>query len=208
MGAGRVVAIVDYGLCNLDSVGRAVQECGGEPRVTAEPSELERADRIILPGVGAFAEAMSNLRRAGLDKAMREQVSERGIPMLGLCLGMQLLGRRGDEGGETAGLGLLDAEVARLVPDAPGVRIPHMGWNEVRPERPHRLLDGIPAGRDFYFVHSYHLVCRDQTDVVARTPYCGGFASVVARENVHACQFHPEKSQKAGFRLLRNFLAL
>ncbi|HEX5870466.1 MAG TPA: imidazole glycerol phosphate synthase subunit HisH, partial [Longimicrobium sp.] len=147
-----------------------------------------------------------NLRERGLDQALREQVLEQGVPLLGVCLGMHLLADRGIEGGETQGLGLVPGSVMKLQPDEPGTRIPHVGWNEVHPARPSPLMEGIEDGRDFYFVHSYHLACDDPADVLATTPYCGGIASAVQRGIVAGVQFHPEKSQKAGFALLRNFV--
>lgn len=204
----KSVAVVDYGMGNLDSVARAVEECGGQPSVTGDPRALERADRIILPGVGAFADGMRQITERGLVEALEEQVLDRGIPFLGLCLGMQLLATEGEEGGRTKGLGWIEGDVRRLRPDAPGVRIPHVGWNEVELRRPSALLEGIESGRDFYFVHSYHLVCARESDLIATTPYCGRIASVIGRDHIFGVQFHPEKSQRAGFRLLTNFLAL
>lgn len=200
------VAVVDYGVSNLDSVVRALEECGAAPYVTGDPAGLRDASLMVLPGVGAFADGMRNLRARGLDGALREQVLENGVPLLGVCLGMHLLADRGMEGGETPGLGLVPGAVVRLEPDGPGTRVPHVGWNEVHPVRPSALLEGIEDGRDFYFVHSYHLSCDDPADVLATTPYCGGIASAVQRGVVSGVQFHPEKSQKAGFALLRNFV--
>jgi glutamine amidotransferase len=200
------VAVVDYGVSNLDSVARALEECGATPYVTADPAELKHASLMVLPGVGAFADGMRNLRARGLDQALREQVLEQGVPLLGVCLGMHLLADRGSEGGESQGLGLIPGHVEKLQPDEPGTRVPHVGWNEVHPARPSPLMEGIEDGRDFYFVHSYHLACDDPADVLATTPYCGGIASAVQRGIVAGVQFHPEKSQKAGFALLRNFV--
>lgn len=200
------VAVVDYGVSNLDSVARALEECGATPYVTSDPAELKKASLMVLPGVGAFADGMRNLRARGLDQALREQVLEQGVPLLGVCLGMHLLADRGIEGGESQGLGLIPGSVQKLQPDEPGTRVPHVGWNEVHPARPSPLMEGIEDGRDFYFVHSYHLACDDPADVLATTPYCGGIASAVQRGIVAGVQFHPEKSQKAGFALLRNFV--
>jgi imidazole glycerol-phosphate synthase subunit HisH len=200
------VAVVDYGMCNLDSVRRAFEEVGAQPFVTDEPAELERADAIVLPGVGAFPDAMRNLRRRGFDDALTKLVIDEGVPFLGVCLGMQLLASSGEEVATTEGLGWFDADVVRLRPAAGDTRIPHVGWNEVDalPDSP--LFAGIPPRADFYFVHSFHLQCRDAGDTLATTPYCGGFTSAVARRNVFAVQFHPEKSQAHGLRLLRNFV--
>jgi glutamine amidotransferase len=203
----NTVAIVDYGMGNLDSVRRAVEECGGRAVVTDVAADIEGADRIILPGVGAFPDAMTNLTTRELDKVLEDQVRGEQAPFLGICLGMQLLASVGFEGGETPGLGWIDGEIRRLEATEQDRRIPHVGWNEVVPTGLSPLFDGIDARADFYFVHSYHFVCRDAADSAATTPYCGGFTSVVARDNVHAVQFHPEKSQRFGLQLLRNFLA-
>lgn len=202
------VAIVDYGLCNLDSVRRAVEECGGSPTVTADPADLHDADRIILPGVGAFGDAMHNLREAKLDVALADEVMGGGAPFLGICLGMHLMATRGFEFGEHAGLGWVDADVVRLTPTETDRRVPHIGWNEVMPRPECPLFEGLEPGTDFYFVHSYHVRCNDPDAIAATTPYCGGFASAVGSGLVWGVQFHPEKSQRAGFQLLRNFLAL
>ena len=193
---------------NLDSVARAVQECGGDPMVTDRAGDLEAASHIILPGVGAFALGMTNIRTRGIDAALAEQVLERRIPFLGLCLGMQLLARIGYEPEPAEGLGWIDGEVRRLEPDGSADRVPHAGWNEVEFVRDTALFRGVRPGTDFYFVHSYHVVCRDPVDIVARTQYCGSFVSAVGRDNIWGVQFHPEKSQRPGFQVLRNFLAL
>jgi glutamine amidotransferase len=202
------VAIVNYGMGNLDSVARAVQECGAEPVVTDQARDLESATHIILPGVGAFALGMANIRALGIDEALTEQVRSREIPFLGLCLGMQLLATRGYETEESTGLGWFDAEVRRLEPNGSADRVPHVGWNDVELLRDTPLFSGVKSGTDFYFVHSYHVVCRDAADVVGRTPYCGTFVSAITRGNIWGVQFHPEKSQRPGFQVLRNFLAL
>ena len=202
------VAIVDYGRCNLDSIARAVEECGGAPALAREGRDLADAGRVILPGVGSFRDAMEALRARRLDEALAERVLAGGAPFLGICLGMQLLASRGREGGEARGLGWIPGEVRRLAPGAEGERVPHVGWNEVRPRDAGALFSGIPPATDFYFSHSYHFRCADDASVAARTPYGGGFVSAVARAPVFGVQFHPEKSQRPGFALLRNFLAL
>lgn len=199
------VAIIDYRLCNLDSIQRAVEECGGAPFLAREPADLAECDRIILPGVGAFARAMANLRETGFAEALPEAVERNGIPLLGICLGMQLLGEAGSEGGETPGLGLLRGRVERLVP-VQGERIPHIGWNDVALAAPSPLFEGIGTGTDFYFVHSYRLVAPAE-QVLATVDYCGDTVAAAGRDHVMAVQFHPEKSQADGFRLLANFLA-
>lgn len=202
----RRVAIIDYGLCNLDSIGRAVQECGGAPVVTAMPADLKTAAAIIVPGVGAFPDAMANLRATGMADALREEATAARVPVLGICLGMQLLAARGTEGRPTDGLNLIPGEVRRLAPTDPKERVPHVGWNEVAHANICPLLNGVPSGTDFYFVHSYHLVCDDPADAAGITPHAGRFTSVVWRDRVFGVQFHPEKSQAAGFRVLTNFL--
>ncbi len=204
----KKVAIVDYGMGNLDSVARAIEECGGNPIVTHEASVFEVADAIILPGVGAFPNGMLNIRQLGLEDVLREQVLEQGIPFLGICLGMQLLATKGWEGEETKGLGWIEGEVKRLEPDLRDFRIPHVGWNEVVFNQASPLFQGIPMGKDFYFVHSYHFSCANSQEAIAYTPYCGSFVSVVGRDNIFGVQFHPEKSQKLGFQVLKNFLSL
>jgi glutamine amidotransferase len=203
----NTVAIVDYGMCNLDSVARAVEECGGKARVTDQRRDLETANRIILPGVGAFADAMRNIKQRALDQILYEQAVEKQIPFLGICLGMQLLASKGFEVEETGGLGFIPGEVRRLNPSGEDTRIPHVGWNEVHPLRDSPLFREIAHGRDFYFVHSYHLCPRDESNVLARTPYAGGFVSAVQSGSIWGVQFHPEKSQRAGFQLLKNFLS-
>ncbi|MBN1994974.1 MAG: imidazole glycerol phosphate synthase subunit HisH [Anaerolineae bacterium] len=202
------VAIVDYGMCNLDSVARAVEECGGQPMVTDEAGDFEIAHRIILPGVGAFPDAMRNIRQRSLDEILAEQVFGKQIPFLGICLGMQLLATKGWEGGETAGLGWIEGEVQRLQPLDNTTRIPHIGWNEVIFNRTSWLFEGVPSGKDFYFVHSYHFGCAKPQNILAYTPYCGQFVSAVGRDWIWGVQFHPEKSQQLGFQVLKNFLAI
>lgn len=204
----NTTAIVDYGLCNLDSIARAVEECGGAPLVSTLSSDLDSASRIILPGVGSYARAMGNLRQSGLDQSLRKQVRDNQVPLLAICLGMQLLSTKGFEGGETDGLDLIQGEVRPLRPFGDDVRIPHVGWNEVEPVKNSKLFTGITGRRDFYFVHSYHFVCSNPADVLAITSYAGGFNSAVGRNNIMGVQFHPEKSQDAGFLLLRNFLSM
>ena len=202
------VAIVDFGLSNLDSIFRAVEECGGNPVVTKDPADLEKTGHIILPGTGTFADAMDNLRSSSLDAALTEHVIERKAPFLGICLGMQLLSEKGYESGGGQGLGFIEGIVDRLQSSEASERIPHVGWNEVYPRSGCPLFEGIPDGIDFYFVHSYHFAASAEATVLATTPYCGGFVSAVEKGNVFGVQFHPEKSQHWGFQLLRNFLAL
>jgi imidazole glycerol-phosphate synthase subunit HisH len=201
------LAIIDYGMCNLDSVGRAVERQGGDFVITADPADLGQADGIILPGVGAFPDAMANLHQRGLVEALRGRVLSDRVPFLGICLGMQLMASRGLEGGDTPGLDLVPGVVRRLEPDRPDVRVPHVGWNEVAQAEPCALWDQIPDLTNFYFVHSYHFDCPEDF-VAGRTDYCGGFVSVIHRDHIFGVQFHPEKSLDLGLRLLANFIAL
>lgn len=202
------IAIIDYGMGNLDSVARAVEECGGSPYRVSDGREIGSPTGIILPGVGAFGDAIRNIKERGLDASMSEQVHGRSIPFLGVCLGMQLLATTGYESGKHSGLGWLDAEVRLLEPAARTERVPHVGWNNVDFVRESPVTVGLESHRDFYFVHSYHVRCADSSDVLATTPYAGSFVSMVHRGNIYGCQFHPEKSQAVGFELLSGFLAV
>jgi glutamine amidotransferase len=200
--------IIDYGMSNLGSIRRAVQECGADVIVSDNPKSLDMADHIILPGVGAFPDGMLNLNRKGWTEALNEVVST-GVPFLGICLGMQLLASRGYEEGDTAGLNFIPGKVERLISQNEGERIPHIGWNELyKTKNGAQLLENIPNGADFYFVHSYHFVPESLDDVLAETYYCNGFACVIQRKNIFGTQFHPEKSGQMGFQLLKNFLGM
>lgn len=201
------VAIVNYGMGNLGSVRRAFEELGAEVVVANHPSALYDANRIVLPGVGAFAEGMAHLDQGGWSVALRDLVAEQGKPMLGICLGMQMLATEGHEGGVTPGLGLIPGHVRRLDELGCTLRIPHVGWNEVCQARMDVLFEGIPSAADFYFVHSYAFVPEQHGDLLASVPYGVDLTAAVRRNHVFGCQFHPEKSSKAGRRLLRNFLS-
>lgn len=200
------VLIIDYGLSNLGSIKRSLEECGGDCRISENPDDIDVADRIILPGVGAFADSMKRIHQRGWYSKILKAVLEDKLPILGICLGMQLLATRGFEGGETLGLDLIHGEVNLLEPNSPGIRIPHVGWNEVHKTVESSLLYDIPSRADFYFVHSYHFVPEDDAHIIANTPYCGNFVSAVMSKNVMGTQFHPEKSGRLGFKLLQNFL--
>jgi glutamine amidotransferase len=199
--------IIDYGLGNLASVRHALEHCGASVSAQTRPEQVEAFSHLVLPGVGSFREGMQNLCERGWVDPIRDAVCKRGVRLLGVCLGMQLLAEYGCEGGGAEGLGLIEGEVECLVPDEPDTRIPHMGWNEIHLSGESGLLDSAVDGFDFYFLHGYHLVPRTLEQQVATTPYCGGFVSVVADTNVLGVQFHPEKSQKFGLRLLSHFLA-
>ncbi len=201
-------AIIDYGMSNLWSIRQAIEECAGNPLVVTKPSELELATHIILPGVGSYNDGMENLDKRGWIGALRKAAIEDKVPLLGICLGMQLLSDLGHEGGEKKGLGLIHGEVKKLVPKDSSERIPHVGWNEIVIKQESPLVENIPSNTDFYFVHSYHFVATEKESIVAITPYCGDFASIVSNKNIYGVQFHPEKSQRPGFQLLKNFLTL
>jgi imidazole glycerol-phosphate synthase subunit HisH len=201
-----VIAIVDYGMGNVRSVKNAVDFLGGEAVVTADPALLDAADRIVLPGVGAFGDAMRNLEARRLPALLHAQVIEKRKPMLGICLGLELLATCSTEHGSHRGLGWVEARVTRFASDG-RVRIPHMGWNEIRLETTHPVFDGIrEQGDAFYFVHSFHMVCADAAHVVATSEHGVRFPAAIARGNIVATQFHPEKSQDNGLQVLRNFL--
>lgn len=202
------VLIVDYGLGNLSSVRRTFEKCGADVFIGERPECVKAADHIVIPGVGDYAEAMSRITEAGWDVALRRAALEERIPVLGICLGMQLLSSTGEESAVTQGLGLIEGRVVRLESTEATERIPHVGWNEVYPVKGSTLFLDIAAGTDFYFVHSYHFRPALDADAAAVTPYCGGFVSAVSHENIHGVQFHPEKSSKAGMTLIRNFIEL
>jgi imidazole glycerol-phosphate synthase subunit HisH len=199
------VAIVDYGMGNLHSVKRKLDRIGVNAQLTSHPSELLRADKLLLPGVGHFGKAMEHLGTLGLVPALNEAVVVRKTPILGICLGMQLFARHSQEG-DAQGLGWIDADVVRFDVDTRDFKVPQMGWNGVQIARSSALVEGVTAQTEFYFVHAYHVVCHDSGDVLCETDYGCRFTSVVQRENVYGVQFHPEKSHDAGEALLRNFL--
>jgi imidazole glycerol-phosphate synthase subunit HisH len=200
------VAIVDYGMGNRRSVEKALEHVGARVRITRDPTELEAADALVVPGVGAFPQGMRNLIDVGLDDRIRA-IAATGTPVLGICLGMQLLFDRSQEHELTEGLGLLAGEVSAL--DAGGLRIPHIGWNDVRFEHPSPLTARLPeAGCAFYHVHSLAARPEDPDDVIATTEYGERFATIVGHGNVFGVQFHPEKSSRDGLALLANFVAL
>lgn len=199
------VAVVNYGMGNLASVRRAFEDLGSQVYVADRPEMLDGADRVVLPGVGAFRDGMNTLTAAGWVEALRRAVLEQEKPLLGICLGMQMLATRSHEGGVTDGLDLVPGEVRRLDTQGCELRIPHVGWNEVIFKRRDHLDRGIPDRSDFYFVHSYGLVPERDEHLLATAPYGCDVAAIVRNGNVFGCQFHPEKSSKAGRRLLRNF---
>lgn len=198
-----MIAIIDYGMGNLRSVQKALEAVGHRAEVTCDPDRVRQADKAILPGVGAFADAASELRRTGLGDAFADAVKA-GKPCLGVCLGLQLLFDHSEEDGLHEGLGLLPGRVVRFA-SAEGLKIPHMGWNSLIFRRGVPLLEGLESGTSVYFVHSYHAAPANPDDVIAEADYPSPFAAIVGRGNLIACQFHPEKSQGAGLAMYANF---
>jgi len=206
-------AIIDYGSGNLRSAAKAFERAAAEGgldaaiRVTSDAEMVAAAERVVLPGVGAFADCRRGLAAVpGLEDALREAVIARGRPFLGICVGMQLMAERGREFQTVEGLGWLRGEVVAMTPADPALKIPHMGWNELLRRAAHPVLDGIADGAHAYFVHSYYFRLADPADRLADTDYGGAFAAVVGRDNLVGTQFHPEKSQQTGLRLIGNFL--
>jgi imidazole glycerol phosphate synthase glutamine amidotransferase subunit len=200
------VTIVDYGMGNLRSVAKAFEALGHKVAVTSRPGDLEVAERIVVPGVGAFGDGMRQLRGRDLIAVLRARVVEEGVPFLGICLGMQLLADRGMENGSHAGLGWVGGEALPVTPKDPAFKVPHIGWNDVRPRGSSTLLKGLESPRAFYFVHGYYFRPTDPAVVVGTVDYDGELPAVVEQGNIFGTQFHPEKSQRAGLAVLRNFM--
>jgi len=207
-----LVTIVDYGMGNLRSVAKAIEKVGHQANVTSNPGHIANAERLILPGVGAFRDAIARLKEDGLVPVIQEYI-EKGNPFLGICLGLQLLFERSYEDGEYQGLGILKGDVVRFDPppiaDSPPLKVPHMGWNQLivtKPDNP--LLRGISESASVYFVHSYYVRPADSSLVATQTDYGQRFTSMVWRDQLFAAQFHPEKSQSVGLAMLKNFAEL
>lgn len=203
-----MIALIDYGAGNVRSVQKALQAVGAEVLVTSEPRALRRADKIVLPGVGAFGDCMAGLRQSGLVSALHQAV-EAGKPLLGICVGLQVLFKEGEEQGRHPGLGLVPGRVVRFHREAanPGLKIPHTGWNQIEPVESSPLMDGLPPGAWAYFNHAYYGQAPPEY-TLAVTYYGDLFPSVVGRGSIYGVQFHPEKSQSTGLRTLRNFVSL
>ncbi len=207
-----MIAIIDYGVCNVGSIKNMLKKIGMEDaQVTGRPEDVESADHVILPGVGSFDSGMASLEQSGLAEAVRKY-AESGRPLLGICLGMQLLGR-GSEEGTSKGLSLVPMECRRFCFGCPGgkdggpaLKVPHMGWDMVNFTRGSRLLDGIESPQRYYFVHSYHAVVDEASYELMSCDYGGRFPAAVQKDNIYGCQFHPEKSHQFGMRLLKNFV--
>ena len=198
-----MIAIVDYQMGNLRSVQKAFEKVGVEAEITSDPEQLRKAEKIVVPGVGAFEDAIAELHRRSLVEPICESI-RRGTPFLGICLGLQLLFDVSHEGGRFEGMGIIPGEVVRFQ-DQAGVKIPHMGWNQAVIRQPVPLLKGIDEGSHFYFVHSYYVVPTDQSVVAVECDYHQRFCAMIWRDNIFATQFHPEKSQHVGLQVLKNF---
>lgn len=206
-----MIAIVDYGMGNLRSVQKALERVGADARIVTSADAVGEADKLVLPGVGAFRDAIGHLRAQGFVEPILDHI-RRGRPFLGICLGLQMLFDVSYEDGEYAGIGLFRGRVVRFdfdgVAEGAGLKIPHMGWNQVRWDRPCALMNGLTSGEHFYFVHSYYCDPLDADVSFGRCDYGVTFTAMAWRDNVYATQFHPEKSQKAGLQILRNFAEL
>ena len=201
-----MIAMIDYDAGNIKSVEKALQKLGADVVITKDPQEILSADKVILPGVGSFGDAMNNLKKYELDRVIH-QVVEKGTPFLGICLGLQLLFERSDESPEATGLGVLKGQILRI-PDAEGLKIPHMGWNSLHLQNHGRLFKGLRENDYVYFVHSYYLQAEDEEIVKATTNYSVNIHASVEKDNIFACQFHPEKSSDVGLKILKNFVEL
>lgn len=199
------IAVVDVCSGNLRSVEKALAHAGGAPVVTRDPDVIRRADKVVVPGQGAFGEFVRGLSERALEAPLREVLAA-GTPFLGICLGLQVLFDESEEQGPVAGLGLIPGKVVRFRPEDRALKVPHMGWNRAIPLRPDPLLAGLPEGGYFYFVHSYHVVPTDPAVTVLECEYGARFCAAIRKDNLFACQFHPEKSQALGLRILENFV--
>ncbi len=206
--AKELIVIIDYGSGNLHS---AAQACGhanveAEIRISGDATDIAAADRLVLPGQGAFIDCMNGLHASGVIAALKDAVLVRRVPFLGICVGMQLLAQESHEHGITQGLGWIDGVVEPIAPCSADLKIPHMGWNDIEIMQDHPVMADIEHGEDFYFVHSYHFVTSNSANIIARCEYGGAVTAAVAKENIFGVQFHPEKSADAGLKLISNFL--
>ena len=201
-----MISIIDYGVCNVGSILNMLKRVGAAARLVASPAELAGSTKLILPGIGAFDAGMSYLRQKGFVEPLRELVLERRTPILGICLGAQLM-TLGSEEGNDSGLGFFQAQVRRFKFPPQGLKVPHIGWNRVKVEKANALLEGYAEPPRFYFVHSYYMDCADAGDVVATTVYGHGFVSIIGHGATVGVQFHPEKSHRFGMQLMSNFAA-
>lgn len=201
-----MIGIIDYGMGNLLSVFNAFDYSGADVKICHGPEEVGQCEKIVLPGVGAFEDCMRNLRKLNFIEALNDFTFTKKRPVLGICLGMQAMAKKSYEFGEHVGLGWFDAEVIRIMPTDPTLRVPHVGWNEITYRNESPLLKGLPEHPDFYFVHSYSMKCKDIGDIDATVEYGGTYTAAVRKGNIFATQFHPEKSQDYGLKIIDNFL--
>jgi imidazole glycerol-phosphate synthase subunit HisH len=201
-----MIGIVDYGMGNLKSVFSAFEYLGADVTIIAHPEELAKADKIILPGVGAFEKCKDNLDKAGFTEALHEQVIKKAKPTLGICVGMQLMAQKGFEAGEWDGLNWFNSQVIKLHPSDTALKIPNIGWCETEIDNTFPLFKKLPQKSVFYYVHSYYMKCNNPSDVVAKYNFTHDVTAAIHKDNIAATQFHPEKSQDAGLQLLENFI--
>jgi imidazole glycerol-phosphate synthase subunit HisH len=201
-----MIGIIDYGMGNLLSVHSAFEYLGADAVICKHPEELKNMDRIVIPGVGAFKDCIHKLKQTGFEQALNEEVIDKGKPTLGICLGMQVMATKSFEGGEFEGLGWFDAEVIRLAPSEANLRVPNIGWNDVSYNTSVFLFNGLPSHPDFYLVHSYFMNASNTSDIVATYDYSHSVTAAVLKDNIFATQFHPEKSQEHGLKVLENFI--
>ncbi len=199
--------MIDYGASNIRSAYKAFEHIGADVELTDDPAVVRQATKLVLPGVGAFGSGIEALRARGLEPAIHEKV-DAGVPLLGICVGMQFLFDSSDEMGNHTGLGLIPGHVTRFRFDNPSLKVPHMGWNEIEHDNSHWLLTDVASGAHTYFVHSYYCTPTNSADTVASTDYGQAFTAVVAHDNVYGIQFHPEKSQRNGLQILKNYVDL
>lgn len=200
-----MIVVLDYGMSNLSSIANALKYVGAEVKISKDAEDLSKADKIVLPGVGAFRDGAANLKNKNLDKALHREVIEKKKPFLGICLGMQLVADKSYEFGEWEGLGFVSGEVKRFeIPDK--FKVPHVGWNNVKIIKDHPLMKDVEDEATFYFVHSYYMECKDEQNIIGICDYGRPFTAIVAKDNIFSTQFHPEKSQKNGLKLLKNFV--
>jgi glutamine amidotransferase len=203
-----MICIIDYGMANLRSVQKGFEQVGVHAEIVSQPGQIERAEKIVLPGVGAFQDAVATLREKGWVEPVLNHI-HKGKPFLGICLGLQMLFEVGYEDGEHRGLGVLKGACVRFdVDQKQGLKVPHMGWNQLQVQRPSPILRDLPDGAGVYFVHSYHVQPTDKSVIATTTDYGGPFVSSIWKNNIVATQFHPEKSQKVGLQILKNFAAM
>jgi imidazole glycerol-phosphate synthase subunit HisH len=200
------ITIIDFDAGNLRNVQKAIEHLGATAGISKKAADIETAEVLILPGVGAFRDGITAIKQYGLYDLIRTEVLGKKKPILGICLGMQLMAAESHEGGLWQGLALLPMSIHRLQSDKTGLRIPHIGWNEITARQKSVLFKDIPSAPDFYFVHSYHAVCEDENIIAATAEYGHKFAAAVEKDNIFATQFHPEKSQRYGVQLIKNFL--